>query len=435
MAGIRRLLTENRDYRRLWMAQVASQAGDWVSHIAVVTLLLRLTGEGTEEGTGEGTVIAYSLILRMLPWVFVAPLAGVIVDRWNRKTILITSDIVRAMIVPCFLFIDDLSDVPWVYAVVVLQVAASCFFEPARQAILPSIVARDQLLSANALSSATWSLMLALGSALGGIVISFLGLRFAFLFDATTYLVSAALLSGMRVPRRASQSLRSVGDAFRDLAAGFSYVRSEPSVSSLIMVKAAVGLSGGMVLLLTVMAERVFVIPGWVSALVERARDGSSNPQDVVAMGIGALFFARGLGTAIGPFVGRAISGYHDPAMRRLIGFSFYQAAVLFVLFAFAPGLLLALPLLVCAHIGTSINWVFSTVLLQLAVPDELRGRVFSAELLLFTLSFCVSTWCFAYALDDLGISPRILAAICGGLLVFPGLYWQVRSKRSIAAT
>lgn len=422
MAGIRRLLKDNPDYRRLWMAQVVSQAGDWVSHIAVVTLLLRLTG--------TGTVIAYSLILRMLPWVFVAPLAGVLVDRWNRKTILIASDIVRAMVVPCFLFVDDPSHVPWVYAVVVLQVCASCFFEPARQAILPSIVTREQLLSANALSSATWSLMLAMGSALGGVLISFLGLRFAFVFDAGTYILSSLLLLGIIVPPRDSPKLRSIGDAFRDLAAGFSYVRREPAVSSLIMVKAGVGLAGGMVLLFTVMAERVFVVPDWVSNLLGETPGGESGAASGVALGIGALFFARGLGTAIGPFVGRAISGYHEPKMRRLIGFGFLQAAILFVLFSFAPYLLLALPLLVCAHIGTSINWVFSTVLLQLTVPDELRGRVFSAELLLFTLVFCIATWCTAHALDEYGVSPRTLAAIGGGLLIVPGLIWQVTVYR-----
>lgn len=426
LAGIGRLLRENPDYRRLWLAQVVSQAGDWVSHIAVVTLLLKLTG--------AGTVVAYSLILRMLPSVFVSPIAGVLVDRLNRKTILIATDVLRALVVPCYLIADRAELVPLVYAVIVVQVSMSAFFEPARQAVLPSIVRGEHLLSANALSSATWSLMLSLGSALGGVLIAWLGLRAAFLFDAATYLLSAALLARMRVPRRSQVRLRSVRDVVTDLVEGLSYMRRERAVSSLVMVKTGVGLAGGMVLLFTVLGERVFTIPEAARALL--AGGGERDPTRDGALVIGALFCARGVGTAIGPFVGRAISGYHEPAMRRLIGFGFLQAAVFFVAFGFAPGLAVALPLVVVAHLGTSINWVFSTVLLQLTVPDALRGRVFSAELLLFTLVFCASTWTTAYALDQLGTDPRLLVGVCGGALVIPGVLWHVlsRSRRGPAS-
>ena len=404
--GIRTLLVENRDYRRLWLGQVVSQAGDWINHIAVMTLLLELTG--------LGTVIAYSLILRMLPSILVSPIAGVLIDRWDRRRILIATDVLRGLMVPLFLLANTEDRVWLVYVLVVCQVSLSAFFEPAKSAVIPNLVQGEQLLSANALSSVTWSMMVAIGSAMGGLLIEAFGLRAAFVIDALTFFVSAWLIVTVRIETEERPPLRSIGQVFKDLVDGFRYILGDPSIFSLVLVKTGVGLAGGMVLLFSVLGERVF-------------RLGAT-----AAAGISVLFFARGLGTAIGPFVGRAISGYHEPAMRKLIGVGFLQAALFFVLFGFTGSLLAAAPILICAHIGTSINWVFSTVLLQLKVPDEYRGRVFSAELFLFTIIFCIVTRATGYALDELGMDPQLLASLCGGSLAIPGLLWIALQRRAV---
>jgi len=408
LQGIAALLRGNPAFRRLWYGQLVSQLGDWFNHVAVLTLLLELTG--------SGEVIGWALILRMLPALVVAPIAGVFIDRHDPRKIMIISDVLRGLLVPAFLLVNDVAHVPWVYALVFAQVALSSFFEPARQAMVPSLVSKEELLSANALMSVTWSIMLALGSAVGGLVIGTLGLGAAFVVDAATFFLSAAFLArivGPVIERRRQGSVLSRG--FVELTDGLRYLVGDRSLLSLVLVKAGVGLGGGMVLLLSVFGERVFPL--------------GASP----AVGMGLLFFARGIGTAIGPFVGRAISGYHEPAMRGLIGFGFLQGAVFYVLFSRADSLWLALPLLLLAHVGTSINWVFSTVLLQLKVEEGLRGRVFSAEMALFTLIFSVATWVTGAAIDA-GHDPRRLAAICGVVLVLPGLAWIAsRSFRSVS--
>ncbi len=407
LRGIRALLQENRGFRLLWYGQIVSQAGDWFNHVAVATLLLELTG--------SGSMVAWMLILRMLPVFLVAPVAGVYVDRLDRKKIMIATDLLRGALVPCFLLVREPAAVPLVYALVGAQVSLSAFFEPARSAALPSVVNRHQLLSANALMSVTWSLMLAVGSGLGGWVIGLFGLKTAFLFDSATFFASAWCIAHVAIPRaeRAPSRPGRWTRGFVDLLDGLRYVASDRSIRSLVLVKTGVGLGGGMVLILTVFGERVFPL-------------GAS-----AATGIGVLFAARGVGTAIGPFLGRAISGYHEPSMRRLIGIGFFQAAFFIVLFGLAPNLVSATVLLLLAHLGTSVNWVFSSVLLQLKVPDEYRGRVFSAELALFTVTFCVMTALMGHALDDLGWSPRLLAQLSGLSLALPGVLWLLARPRA----
>jgi len=399
--GIADLLRTNAAFRRLWYGQIVSQAGDWFNQVAVMFLLYELTG--------SGEVVAGSLILRMLPGVVVAPIAGLLVDRLNRKRILILSDVVRGLLVPLFLIAAQGGQVWLVYVLLTCQVCVSSFFEPARSAVLPSVVSDRQLLSANALTSVTWSSMLAIGSMVGGVVIAQFGLTAAFLVDAASFFLSALFIAGVRVPRRvvALREHPVLTQGFRDLAAGLRYIRQQRSILSLVIVKTGIGLGGGMVLLLTVFSDEVFPIAGGETALT-----------------MGVLFFARGIGTAIGPFIGRAISGYDEASMRRLIPFGFLQAAVFFVAFGLSQSLLVAILVLCLAHVGTSINWVFSTVLLQMKVADEYRGRVFSAEMALFTLAFCLSTFLTGLALDEMHLSPRTLAIACGCVLLLPAAAW-----------
>lgn len=405
--GIVQLLRGNPDFRRLWLAQVVSQAGDWFNHVAILALLDQLTGSSTS--------IAWSLILRMLPGLFISPIAGVFIDRWNRKAILVATDVVRAGIVPCLAFADGPGSVPLVYVLLALQVSVSSVFEPARSAYLPSVVSRDELLSANALSSLTWSVMLAVGSALGGIVAERFGLTAAFVIDGASFLVSAWFIARIRAPGRAPAPAAPARPANgpRELLDGLSCIVRDRAILSLVLVKTGIGLAGGMVLLITVFGTRLF----------PRGSNGAES--------IGLLFAARGIGTAIGPFLGRALAGYHEPAMRRVIGAAFLQAALFFVLFSRAGTFPAALGLLLIAHLGTSMSWVFSTVLLQLRVPDELRGRVFSAELALFTLVFSVATFCTGYALDHLQADPRLLTALSGAALAVPGLLWIALRRRT----
>jgi MFS family permease len=406
--GYLELLRRNRDFRLLWLGQVVSQLGDWFNTIALYTLVLEVTG-------GSGRAIGLVLVTRFLPTVFLGPFAGVVADRFNRRTVMIISDVLRAVVVLGFLFIRRPEHLWMVYALSVLQLALSTFFEPARSAALPSVVADRDLITANTISSITWSAMLTLGAAIGGLIAGWLGTRAAFVLDSVSYLASALLIASLRLPPRKPREKQrlTLGRALgiNDMIEGLSYVRTRPRMMALMLVKPAWGMGGGILTLLTVFGEKVFNMGG---------RTASS---------IGMLFAARGIGTAIGPLLARRLAGETSGRMQKSIGVSFIITGVFYAGFATAKSLPLALLLLAVAHMGGSLIWISSSVLLQTAVEDSFRGRVFAAEMMLLTLMLAASNYATGEALDRFNISPRAVTLAIGIFFLLPGALWLLTER------
>jgi MFS family permease len=406
-AGYVELLRRNRDFRLLWLGQVVSQLGDWFDTIALFTLVLRLTG--------SGRAVGLVLVARFLPSVVLGPLSGVFADRFNRRTLMIASDLGRALVVLGFLFVRRPEQVWLVYVLTVLQLGLSSFFEPARSAAIPSIVRERELVTANAISSVTWSAMLTLGAAFGGPVTAWFGTDAAFVIDSLTYVVSALLILSVRLPPRPAREKRrltlSKALGVSDTLEGLRYVRSRPRVLALLLVKPAWGLGGGILTLLPVFGEKIFPVGGSAAA------------------GMSVLYFARGIGTAVGPVLMRRFYGETRVQMQLAIGFSFVTAGVFYVLFGGSGSFALALVWLAVAHMGGSVLWVFSTVLLQATVEDEFRGRVFAAELMLMTLAMAASNYATGEALDHFGYSPRTVTAAIGVFFTLPGLLWLLTRR------
>jgi MFS family permease len=411
-AGYFALLRDNRDFRQLWLGQVVSQLGDWFDTIALFALVLRLTG--------SGRAVGLVLVARFLPSVVLGPLSGVLADRFNRRHIMIASDVARALVVLGFLFVRSPEQLWLVYVLTVLQLAFSAFFEPARSAALPSVVAPRDLVAANAISSVTWSAMLTLGAAVGGPVTDWFGTDAAFVIDTLTYLLSAALVWSVRLPRRPPRPKTGLTLAkalgVTDTLEGLRYVRSRPRVMALLLVKPAWGLGGGILTLLPVFGDKVFRL--------------SLTEVGGAALGTSVLYAARGVGTAIGPVVMRRFYGETRQRMQRAIGVSFVVAGVFYVCFGAEHSFGLALCWLAVAHMAGSVLWVFSTVLLQATVEDDFRGRVFAAELMLMTLALAAANYATGEALDRFQVSPRAVTVAIGLLFVLPGVLWLLTRRR-----
>jgi MFS family permease len=403
--GYVELLRDNKNFRRLWTGQFISQTGDWFNSVALFTLMLSLTG--------SGEAVGLILILKLLPAFFIGPLAGVAADRFDRKTIMIVSDVARGLSVLGFLLVKTPDQVWIVYALTIVQVVLSTFFDPARSAATPSIVSRDELIPANALSSASWSVTLALGAAFGGVVTDAFGRDTAFIIDAASFFISALFILLVRFPARAQMaqgrsSKLSLADAtgLQDLIEGWRYLRQNPRVMVVLLVKSGWGLGGGVLLLLTLFGKQIFPI----------GRDGSTS--------IGLLYAARGAGALIGPLVANLFAGGSPRVMRRVISIAFFIGAAFYLAFAHAPTLSLAALFAVGAHAGGSIQWVYSTALLQMSVPDRFLGRVFALELAMLTLAMSLSTYFTGWGIDHAGLSPRQMATILGLSFLVPGVAW-----------
>jgi predicted MFS family arabinose efflux permease len=407
--GYIQLLRSNHDFRNLFIGQLISQTGDWFNSVALFTLLLSLTG--------SGEAVGYILIIKLLPSFFAGPLAGVVADRFNRKTIMIVADIVRGFLVLGFLFVERPEQVWIVYALAALEVVVSTFFDPAKSAAVPNIVSREELISANALSAASWSVTLALGAAVGGVVTDAFGRNTAFVIDSMTFFVSAAYIARVQIrssSRRLSRtSPLSVLEAtgVTDLIEGARYLRANPRVLALLLVKSGWGLGGGVLLLLTVYGKQIFPI----------GRDGAAS--------IGWLYAARGLGALIGPIIASMISSGEPRMMRKAISAAFFVSTAFYLLFAHSPVLAVALICVVGAHSGGSVQWVFSTTLLQMTVPDRFLGRVFALEMALLTLTMSVSTYVTGLGVDYPGLGARRMATVLGLAFAIPGIGWLMLQR------
>jgi MFS family permease len=388
------LLRDNRAFRRLWYGQVVSQLGDWFDSIALFALLLRLTGSGQAVGA--------LLVAQFLPSTIVGLWAGVIVDRLPRKLVMIAANLGSAALVLLFLLVREPSQVWIIYVATILKMSLVSFFDPARTAVIPNVTRRDELIAANAISGATWSAMLAIGAALGGFVTGTLGTDAAFLIDAASFVLAAIFIWTVPV-RETHMAERAPAHVLHEFREGLRFVFSQRDIATYTIAKMLWSLGAGVLLLLTLFGRRVFPLG------VEGA------------LSIGLLYAARGVGAGIGPLIARRFGGDGERFLRRAIGPSFFFTALGYVIVSGSPSLPVAVLGVMLAHVGGSIQWVFSTALLQMAAPNRLQGRVFAVEGALLTLASALSSYATGIA-SDAGWPPRELALLLAGVFVVPGV-------------
>ena len=410
-AGYLELLVENAPFRRLFCARTISLLGDWFNTLAVLALL-------REIGDSGAMAFGWILILKTLPRVFMTPFAGVIVDRHDRKRLMIGTDVLQALLVlACFTveFAGSLGPL-LLYGLIFLMTAVRAVADPAHTAVIPDLVARKDLITANAISSAAWSVMFTLGTAFGGLVTAGFGWKTALLTDAFTYLLSIGLILGLVIP--SVERLEAVSGSFVD---GLRYLAARPRVWTLTVVKMGWSLAGAIGLVLTILGERVY------SRNLESVELIRALELDTALLGVTALYVARGIGTGFGPILARWLGGSDSARAEKIMAFAFFWSAGFYILLGFLDSLPLVMLTLIVAHLGGATVWVFSTVRLQASVPTEVRGRVFACEQGGFTLTMALSTFLFSTAIDAEVASLATITSFLGVVMAVPGTLWLIR--------
>jgi MFS family permease len=416
LASYARLIGGNRNFRRLWLAQIVSEIGDWFYTLSIYTLLLQLTGHAGS--------VALALVLQVLPQTLVGPTAGVVNDRIRRKYVMIAADLVRFVIVLAMLLVRSRSMVWLVYPLLVAETTMAAFFEPARSAVIPNISEAGEVLVANTLSSATWSVNLLIGASLGGVVAAFLGRDAAFILNALSFLTSAVLIRGMRFAEPHAEAAaplrpRDLVD-FSPVMEGIRYIRSHPALVPAVFAKAGELMVGPSWVIFTVMGAREFAVHG-----------KGINPAGGAMLGMSILLGGRGLGALVGPLISARWAGQNDHRLRLGILFGYLTIALGYGLIGVSHSVWIAAACAMLAHAGGSTVWVFSTTLLQLRTEDRFRGRVFSADLGLASFTFATTAYLCGHFLD-LGISARTMAVGTGFFMLIPAalLAWVLRANR-----
>src|SRR5215204_5365557 len=332
-------LLKNARFLRLWIGQGISFVGDAVSMVALVVLVVQITGSASAVGG--------ALVARLLPTT-ASPLAGVLADHVDRRVVLVASDLARAVLVLGLVFARDLATI---YILFFLVGLARTVFNPTIRAAFPSVVGGGDLIRANALISGTFSVSETAAPALGGLLVATVGVDAAFVLDAVTYLVSAAMLA--LTPLARPQRDEDGAGFGEDLKAGFTYLAG-----------ARVPLAIVLGAFLTVLTIHI-TIPAEVFLARETFKAGNAGYGLLVGLWGGGMVLGSALMAALGDRV-------------RLLPFYFvgvFVSALALIGVGLSPAFVFALGALVVAGVANGTENVITDTILQKRVPDALLGR------------------------------------------------------------
>ena len=359
----------NKKFRRLWAASVISLLGEWFNTIALFFLIL--------EYSGSEFLLGVLFSVRMALFAISQPINGLLADRISRKKLMLWANLMQVFLALSFLMVDGKEDMWWLIAVSGLMMLMHGVYVTAERAALPNIVDETDLITANAIDSASWSTALCIGAMLGGITVSIWGTDMAFIIDSYTFLISSLLLIPLTFEQKFDESTQGpfVKTALSNIKTGWSRIYHDKKLLRIVFAKSSWNLAGA----------------GLAGVFLVLAGGGLTGYG--AAFGFGLFFFARGIGTGIGPLMARAL--FKDKSRwPSIIGILVSISGVFYLLVGLT--LEIYLPLTVCliifAHAASGGNWVLSTVLTQMWVEDEIRGRVFSIDMLILGSTAALST-------------------------------------------
>ncbi|MGF1669784.1 MAG: MFS transporter [Balneolaceae bacterium] len=391
------LVRFNHNYRRLWFSQIISNFGDWFGILAVYAIIQRFSG--------SELLLGLIIVVKMLSLASFSPIAGFITDRFNRRQLMIWCDILRGLIVLGFLLIVSFETLWLAYLLMALQMALSAIFEPAKTSSIPNVTSSGELVNANILSAASWSVIFTLGMAIGGFATGYLGTDAVFIINSISYLISGWFIFRADIPQK--EMTREEKEKNRNpvtgIIEGFRFLIANKQVLRPALAKGTFTMClGALVYMLIIVAEDVLMM-------------GS--------VGLGILYASRGIGTGIGPVVGRRLFK-REAGWIRAIGFFMIFTSVCYVFASSMDTLFWVSFFVLIAHMSSGSNWVMSTVLLQRRAPDVFRGRVFSTEWLLFTLAQSISVTAAALILEFNIFTIRETMILFSVLLGLSGIFW-----------
>jgi len=390
----RQLIRQERDFRKLWLGDVSSFIGDWFNLIAIIASVQAITD--------SKLAISGVIVAKTLPNFLMIPIAGPLVDRFDRRRLLLVCDFARALCVLGLIASHLAESLAGLLAFTFVMICFTGIAFPAKKSVLPMVVPREHIGIANALLGGTWSIMLAFGSALGGISVQYLGITASFAIDGVTFLISAMFFFGLPklIPPAAE-----AGEGAR-LIDALRYLRRAPQVLALTCIK-PFGSVPNAVVLVVIPLYGTIVFPGQGGPLY-----------------MGALYAARGAGAAFGSLALRVVFGDHPRTARRLIAAGYVLILGALTIVAQADAFWLAAFGFFLSALGSGGNWVFSGTLLQLEADPRYHGRVFSLEFGVTTMILAGGGMLVGLAMDYLDVSVAGVTQ-WWALLAIPGLlFW-----------
>lgn len=392
------LVVQNHNYRRLWLSQVISNFGDWFGILAVYAVI-------TQYSDSE-FLLGLIIVVKMMSLASFSPIAGYIADRFNRRRLMIICDISRGIFVAGLLLVNSYETLWLAYFLTALQMMMSAIFEPAKTSSIPNVTTSQELVDANVLSAMSWSIIFTLGMGIGGMATAWLGTDLVFILDALSYVLSAWFIYRAVVPQQkmSEEEMKRTKNPFIGIKEGFEYLVAHPHVLRPTLAKGCFTMFlGALTYMLILVSEEILMM-------------GS--------IGLGLLYAARGVGTGIGPVIGRRIFKKESSWIRGM-GLCMIFGGFTYAFVGLSSSLVIMMVIVFIAHSASGANWVMSTVLLQRRTPDTYRGRIFSTEWLLFTLAQSASVLLASWLLENNILTIQQNVIVFASLLSLTGLIWH----------
>ncbi len=354
--------------------QLVSFLGDWFTTIALYSAVAELTH--------SALALTLVLVCKTSPVFLIAPIAGPIVDRVDRRRLLLMTDAGRGLLALVFIGLHQVGNLPALYACATASTLLAGLAIPAKQAVLPRIVSAKAYAAANAMGGASWAGMLTIGAAAGGTVTAVLGIDASFVIDAATFGVSAAFFFQLPPQKAPSETTDET-----NFVAALRYLRANPALAAQACIKTCQCLAGGVFALIPLFGGGLF-----------HGYDG--------ALWLGALYAIRGLGTLVGTLWFRVLVRDNHSTMRLSLVGAFAGQVLVYWLLAHAQSFAEACLYYSLSGLLQGLVWVFAGTLLQAGVDPKLHGRVFAMEFGGLTLTLAISSM-LAGAFVDAGLSPQ----------------------------
>ena len=347
-----------RNFAFLWFGQVISMIGDWVLFVALPFYVYTLTGSTFATGI--------MFIVQTIPRIFFGSVAGVFVDRWNRKRTMLIAELSQAFVLMPLFIVHSQQWLWIVYVFAFVESTISQFFIPAKSAIIPNLVDEQHLLEANSLNSMSQELTRLVGPFLGGVLLGLLGINSVILVDAASFLISAGMIALISLPSTAIpvhkqtaeiRPVESLAKVWHEWREGLRLVKKQQLITGIFVVIGVAMVGEG-------------IIDVLITAFVKQVMHGN-------ALELGWLMTAQAIGGIAGSLIIVQVSKLIHPT--RLIPLSALAFGSLIVVMANIPVLPVVLPLITLAGIAVIGAFVSLLTLLQSNVDDEYRGRIFGA--------------------------------------------------------
>ncbi len=399
MGGFLDLLSINRNYRYTWIGQVISEIGDHFNNIAVFTLALHYTG--------SGLVVSGIMLSRAIPAILAGPVAGVVLDRWDRRRIMIASDLIRCLVALAFIITLTYRGTWLLYLLSAVLMFASPFFTAGRSAILPTITNQDELHTATSLTQTTQWVSLIIGTFTAGLIVTKLGYAAAFLTNALSFLVSAICIwslrtsSGFRALRGPGQ--KGIVRPWDDYSQALRYMRSNPLVLGIALIGVGWATGGGAAqILFTLFGELVF----------HRGAEG-----------IATIWGSAGIGLLIGGTLAYKIGArIRFSTYKWTISVCYVVHGGAYVVFSQMRNYKLALVFIALSRAAVAVSSVLNYSQLLKYVPDQFRGRVFATNESMVWATMLISMT--AAGIASQYYDPRLIGAVSGVLSSTTALFW-----------